>query len=151
MTERVRVYLVRHGEAERDVGGGDGARRLTPEGRAQFFAFAGSLAERVEISRVMTSPLARARQTAEILAAATGAPIAESPQLAPGCSSARGLLELAHSQGTGVALVGHNPEMADAVALAAGRGQKLRPGAVAAVDLTDIGSELAWIEAPEEG
>ncbi len=150
MKRRVRVYLVRHGKAERDAAGGDAARQLTPEGRARFFALAGSLAERIEISRIVTSPFARARQTADILAAATGAPVAESPGLAPGCSSARGLLELAHGEGAGVALVGHNPEMADAVALAAGHGQKMRPGAVAALDLTDAGAEVAWIEAPEK-
>ena len=151
MRERFRVYLVRHGKAERDAPGGDAARGLTPEGRAQFFAFAGSLAEKLELSHIVTSPFTRARQTAEILAAATGAPIAECPQLAPGCSTARDLLALAHGEGAGVALVGHNPEMADAVALASGRGHKLEPGAVAAVDLSDIGSELAWIEAPEKG
>jgi phosphohistidine phosphatase len=149
MKQQVRVYLVRHGKAEQEAPGGDAARRLTAEGRAQFFAVAGSLAERIEISRVLTSPFARARQTADILAAATGAPVTENPQLAPGCSSARGLLELAYREGAGVALVGHNPEMADAVALAAGRGHKMQPGAVAALDLSDIGFELAWIEAPE--
>jgi phosphohistidine phosphatase len=150
MNERFRVYLVRHGRAEQDAAGGDAARRLTPEGRAQFFALAGSLAEKLELSRVVTSPFTRARQTAEILAAATGAAIMENPQLAPGCSTARDLLALALGEGEGVALVGHNPEMADAVALAAGRAHKVRPGAVAAVDLSDIGSELAWIEEPEK-
>jgi phosphohistidine phosphatase len=150
MRERVRVYLVRHGKAEREAAGGDAARHLTPEGRARFFALAGALAGKLDLSRVVTSPFSRARQTAEILAAATGARIVENPDLVPGHLTARDLLAFARSQGAGVALVGHNPEMADAVALAAGHGQKVQPGAVAAVDFAEDGAELAWIEAPEK-
>jgi phosphohistidine phosphatase len=44
--------------------------------------------------------------------------------------------------------VGHNPEIAEAVALAAGRGLEVRPGTVAAVDLGPASSALAWLEAP---
>ncbi len=149
MKEPLRVYLVRHGRAERDAPGGDAARRLTPEGRARFFALAGAIATKLDLSRIVASPFARARQTAEILAAATGAPIAENPDLAPGRSTGADILAWARSEGAGVALVGHNPEMAEAVALAAGRSGKLPPGAVAAVDLGDRGPALAWIEAPD--
>lgn len=150
MKEPVRVYLVRHAKAERDAPGGDAARRLTPEGRARFFALAGELAQKTEISRIVTSPFVRARQTAEILAAATGAPIAENPDLAPGRSTGRDILAWAKSEGAGVALVGHNPEMAEAVALAAGHGEKVQPGAVAAVDVSERETDLVWIEAPEK-
>lgn len=150
MKEPVRVYLVRHAKAERDAPGGDAARRLTSEGRARFFALAGALAQKIELSRIVTSPFVRARQTAEILAAATGAPIAENPDLAPGRSTGRDILAWAKSEGAGVALVGHNPEMAEAVALAADHGEKVQPGAVAAVDVGERESELAWIEAPEK-
>jgi phosphohistidine phosphatase len=150
MKEPLRVYLVRHGKAEQDAPGGDAARRLTAEGRAQFFTFAGGLVEKLELARIVTSPFTRARQTAEILAAATGAPIAENPDLAPGRSTGRDILAWARSEGAGVALVGHNPEMAEAVALAAGHGGKLPPGSVAAVDLTESGATLAWIEAADK-
>ena len=150
MKEPLRVYLVRHGKAEQDAPGGDAARRLTAEGRAQFFTFAGRLVEKLELARIVTSPFTRARQTAEILAAATGAPIAENPDLAPGRSTGRDILAWARSEGAGVALVGHNPEMAEAVALAAGHGGKLPPGSVAAVDLTESGATLAWIEAADK-
>jgi phosphohistidine phosphatase len=150
MKEPLRVYFVRHGKAEKDSPGGDAARRLTPEGRARFYALAGSLAEKLDLARIVTSPAARARQTAEILAAATGAPVVENHDLAPGCSTARDLLAMARGEGAGVALVGHNPEMAEAVSLAAGQGEKLQPGAVAAVDLSKARSALAWIEAPEK-
>ncbi len=150
MKEALRVYLVRHAKAEGDAPGGDAARRLTPEGRARFFALAGELANKTEISRIVTSPFVRARETAEILAAATGAPVAENPDLAPGRSTGRDILAWARSEGGGVALVGHNPEMAEAVALAAGHAEKLPAGSVAAVDLAEGGSRVAWIEAPEK-
>ncbi|HEX9291455.1 MAG TPA: histidine phosphatase family protein [Anaeromyxobacteraceae bacterium] len=144
----VRVYLVRHGKAEKQAAHGDAARRLTPEGRARFTAFAEQLAPRLEIARVVSSPFARARETAQILAAATGARLEESGELASGTSSGRELLALARRGGDGVALVGHNPELEEAIALAAGAEQKVRPGTIAAIDLLDRGEALAWIEAP---
>ena len=144
-----RVYLVRHGKAERDAPGGDAARRLTPEGRARFGALARALEKKLRISRIVTSPLARARETAEILSAATGAPVEEEPELAAGRSDARRILELARAAGAGVALVGHNPELAEAVQEAAGEEVKVRPGTVAALDLLARSAQLAWLEAPE--
>ena len=69
---RVRVTLVRHGEA------GDDARRdeersLTERGRADTRRVGRTLARRgARFGAVLTSPLVRAVQTAEIIAAATG-------------------------------------------------------------------------------
>jgi len=148
MKEPLRVYLVRHGKAEQDAPGGDAARRLTAEGRAQFFTFAGGLVEKLELARIVTSPFTRARQTAEILAAATGAPIAENPDLAPGRSTGRDILAWARSEGAGVALVGHNPEMAEAISAAAGRKVDVPPGSVAAIDVVGEGFRLVWLRAP---
>ena len=147
------ILLVRHGEStdnvERRLGSLGPGAPLTDRGRAQASALALRLATR-DVAAVYVSPLFRARQTAEILAAATGAPIAENPDLAPGRSTGRDILAWARSEGAGVALVGHNPEMAEAVALAAGHGGKLPPGSVAAVDLTESGATLAWIEAADK-
>jgi phosphohistidine phosphatase len=44
--------------------------------------------------------------------------------------------------------VGHNPELADAVARAAGRALEVSPGAIAAMDADDAGFRLAWLRAP---
>jgi phosphohistidine phosphatase len=148
---KVRVYLVRHAKAEHDAPGGDAERRLTPEGRARFFALAGELASKLELTRVLTSPFARARETADILAAATGAALEEVPELEAGRCGGREVLARARQEGRGVALVGHNPEIGEAIALAAGREEKVKPGTIAAVDLGDRGAELAWIEAPAKG
>jgi phosphohistidine phosphatase len=143
-----RVYLVRHAKAEEEGGAGDDARRLTAEGRRRFRALAGALNQRLSISRILTSPYRRARETAEILAAGAGVRIEEDDALASGRSSGQELLALARRAGAGAALVGHNPEMAEAVALAAGRHEKVRPGAIAAVDLVGGRAVLAWLEAP---
>lgn len=143
-----RVYLVRHAKAEKEHPDGDGARRLTAEGRDRFRKLLAGLSGSLAVARILTSPLARARETAELLAAATGAPVEEEEALASGRSSGRDLLELARGAGAGAALVGHNPELAEAVALAAGRGEEVKPGAVAAVDFLGPGAKLAWLRKP---
>lgn len=141
----VRFFLVRHGAAEPAGRGGDAARRLTPAGRAAFAALLGRLGPRLQPARVLSSPLARARETAALLGAARGVAVEELPALASGASSPEALLALGRAAGPGVAVVGHNPELAAAVQLAAGRPVEVPPGTVAAVD---AGGRLAWIERP---
>jgi phosphohistidine phosphatase len=142
-----RVYLVRHAKAE-DRAADDAGRRLTPVGRARFERLLGTLGGRLAVARIATSPLTRARQTAELLARAARAPVDEDPRLASGACGGRELLDLARRAAPGTALVGHNPELAEAVALAAGRELEVPPGAVAALDVRARGVALAWLEAP---
>jgi len=144
----VRVYLVRHGAAEPQGPGGDAARRLTPAGRAEFEAHLGALGAVLAPARVLSSPLVRARETAALLAASARAPLVQEPALRSGASGGRALLALARRKGAGTALVGHNPEIAEAIALAAGRELSVPPGAVAAVDLDGAVARLAWLRAP---
>lgn len=141
----MRFYLVRHAQAE-PKGPDDASRRLTPEGRSSFAARAQGLAGRMRLARIVTSPLLRARETAALLARATGAPVEEEEALASGASSGRELLALGRRLGEGVALVGHNPELAEAIALAGGRDREVKAGAVAAIDADATGQRLAWLE-----
>lgn len=141
-------YLVRHAEAERGSTFPDVARRLTPEGRSRFGALAAALAPALRLSLVLTSPLARGRETADVLVAACGGRVEEREALASGRCGGAQLLELARSAGPGVALVGHNPEMAEAVKLASGQDQKVPPGAVAAVEAGPGGYRLLWVRIP---
>lgn len=71
----MQIYLVRHGEAvERSVGIEDGVRWLTPEGRKAMMKAARRLRKRhVRPEQIITSPLTRAVQTAELLAVQVGA------------------------------------------------------------------------------
>jgi phosphohistidine phosphatase len=139
---------VRHGEAEPKDDRGEAARRLTGTGRARFAAHAALLAGRLRLSRIVTSPLVRARETADLLARATGAAVEEEPALAPGASSGREVLALGRRLGAGVALVGHNPEVGEAISIAAGSPVEVRPGVIAAIDADAQGFRLAWLEAP---
>jgi phosphohistidine phosphatase len=143
-----RFYLVRHAAAEGKHPGGDAARRLTATGRDRFAAHARALRPELPVSSIVTSPFARARETADLLAAATGAPVVEDAALASGASSARDLLALGARLGAGAALVGHNPELAEAVALAGGTARDLEPGAIAAIDADAGGVRLAWLRPP---
>jgi phosphohistidine phosphatase len=141
-------YLVRHAEAEKSGGVADAARRLTPGGRARFAAHAAALAPGLRLTRVLSSPLARARETAELLAAAAGVPVEILEALAPGLSTGRQILELARRSGAGAAFVGHNPEMAEAIRGAGGGGEGVPPGTVAAIEPGDAGYRLLWMRAP---
>jgi phosphohistidine phosphatase len=140
-----RVYLVRHGDAEAADGGGDSARRLSPEGKRRFTALVKALTSEMRLSRILTSPLVRARETADLLALATGVIVEEEPSLAPGRSTGSDLLRMAALAGSGVALVCHNPELAEAVTLASDEPRRMTPGMVAAVDVTDGDYRLAWV------
>jgi phosphohistidine phosphatase len=145
----VTIYLVRHGKAEEKASrGGDAARALTAAGRERFEALARAQAGRLRVARVVTSPFRRARETAELLARVTGAPLEEDEALASGASSPRELLALARRAGEGAALVGHNPELGGAVALAAGREVEVKPGTIAAVTFAEGEPALAWMEKP---
>jgi len=113
-----------------------------------FESHARALGSSLAVTRVVASPLTRAMETAEILAAVTGARAEPEAELSAGNLEGRDVLRLAVRLGTGVALVGHNPEFADAVSALAGRRVDLPPGAIAAIDLTGGDLELAWVRAP---
>jgi len=141
-------YLVRHAEAERPEGVRDRDRCLTAQGRSSFAALARSLSPRAPIRRILASPFARARETASLLAAASGAPVEEEELLASGRSGGAALLGLARRAGDGTALVGHSPEIAEAIALVGGSQRPVPPGTVAAVEEGPGGCRLLWVESP---
>ncbi|MBP7060924.1 MAG: histidine phosphatase family protein [Candidatus Moranbacteria bacterium] len=80
MSKTLKLYLVRHGEAEHNVlrvGSSEPEiteRHLTQIGQAQIRAAAQSLRGQ-EITAIISSPLVRTRETAGIIAEATGAPV----------------------------------------------------------------------------
>jgi probable phosphoglycerate mutase len=80
-----RLFLVRHGETDANVAGlwqgGQSDDPLNDRGQQQSAAVASHLADQGPIATVYTSPLRRARQTAEAIAQTTGAPIVEVPDL----------------------------------------------------------------------
>jgi len=144
----IRLYLVRHAQAESNHPLGDSARRLTPEGRSDFRGRVARLAPELKIERVLTSPYVRARETADLLGGATGAPVEAEEALSSGRSAAQELIRIARLRGDGTALVGHNPELSDAVAFVNGTAIPVPPGTVACLEVEEDGNwpRLAWIK-----
>jgi phosphohistidine phosphatase len=140
------VFLVRHAEAV--TGGADEDRRLSASGKDSFSGLLQMLGPKLTVTRILSSPFRRARETADLLAHSTGALAEPRDDLASGHAGGRELLELAWREGAGTALVGHNPEIAEAVAMAAGRPSPVPPGTVAALDLSGPAPRLLWLRSP---
>ncbi len=120
------LYLLRHGEAGKRSDLQDHERPLTDHGSAQARS-AGSvlLKVRAGIETVISSPLIRARQTAEIVCMSLGITGFEvSETLAPGADRRRLYAFLSSSSAATVLLVGHEPQMSETVSeLISGRPQ----------------------------
>ena len=104
----MRLFLIRHADAE--AGDPDELRRLSPEGREQARALGEQLAaDGVQADAVLTSPLLRARETGEALAAALGGSTVPSDALAPGATAAS-VRAAVEGRGQTVIVVGHQPD-----------------------------------------
>lgn len=134
----MKVCFLRHGPAA--PGADDEARRLTAEGRERTRAAARGIRRLgLGIDEVWTSPLPRARETAEILARELGLPAPRPTDLLkPGVPARRLLRVLREAKGACPALVGHEPGLGAAVALLAGGRSgafPLKKAGLAVVDL----------------
>jgi phosphohistidine phosphatase len=108
------LLIVRHAiafERDRCRWRDDSARPLSPAGRRRARKAAAGLKEFSESpDRLLTSPLIRARQTAQILTDVAGWPQAEeAPELAPGAPALAVLTLLGKERSKLVAVVGHQP------------------------------------------
>jgi len=110
----MRLYLVRHGKAE--FGPQDADRRLSPRGRADVEAMAKHLrSQEISVSRMVHSTLARARETAEILAAniAPGVTPEELEGIEP-WGNVKAFGALVDKWGEDTMVCGHEPFMGEA-------------------------------------
>ncbi len=158
----VKVYVVRHGEAEEQrAGRPDAERELTREGRLQFEeVVAGLAALGIGLDQILTSPLIRARQTAEILARVLPGPKpVESDALAPGGAFEAVFRALrGPASESRVALVGHEPALGALVSLAttgiASDATPLKKGGVACLKFAGEprpkGGTLGWLLTPKQ-
>jgi phosphohistidine phosphatase len=149
------LYVVRHAWAE-DAGpdGDDFARPLTKKGRRRFERFVAHLRDGgMQLDLVATSPLVRARETAEIMAEVFGiaARVEVVDALAP-ASNWHALVEWTIQQdAASVAWVGHAPCVGRLIALTIGDGSasvRMQKGAVASIRLDDgpgHPGELEWL------
>lgn len=107
----MRVFLVRHAAAA--PGNPDEQRRLTTQGRAEAATLARRLAG-TKPDAVVSSPLLRALQTAEIVAEAAGVEAAVHPGLAPGATE-ESLRDAVAGHGDTVVAIGHQPDCGNIV------------------------------------
>ena len=112
-----RVLVIRHAEAEEPAhaliaGRDEQHRELTKDGRRKMREGARGLEEVVEyLDHIVSSPLTRAVQTADLLAECfPAAKRAQHPGLAPGFDPAVLLQWVSRHKGV-VALVGHEPDL----------------------------------------
>ncbi len=118
----LQLVLVRHAVAEdrdRRCWPDDRKRPLTRDGMRKFRKAAAGLGVLcAPVDRVLTSPLVRAQQTAALLSEVAGWPPAvATPELAPGGTVARVLKVLRESSAERVALVGHEPDLTQLLAV----------------------------------
>jgi phosphohistidine phosphatase len=112
----LRIFLVRHADADAEIpeGLGDEARALTAKARATALAHFTSLAERMgPISLVLTSPLVRTVQTAQLLSSSCRheGSLKAHRCLLPDMPVGSVESVLAEHVGQHLALVGHQPSM----------------------------------------
>lgn len=153
------LYILRHGQAaDRATGGyaNDAERPLTADGEIEVLGVAGGLARTgVGLDLLLTSPLVRARQTAELVASVLPAgdgPVA-CPALAIGDLAA---ILAAVRAGQRVMVVGHNPSLGELAGwLAFGDPGSIVPLRTAGVCRIDLGpgmgpgdGDLRWLLTP---
>jgi phosphohistidine phosphatase len=111
------LILIRHGEAtpRESEGIADEDRPLTDAGIAQTKALAAALkAHHIHINKVVTSPLLRARQTAEGLLEHWSDPkpeLLENEAMAPDSKPKKATKHLMALEGDVIAVVGHEPDL----------------------------------------
>jgi phosphohistidine phosphatase len=155
------IYVIRHGVAEQcgPDWPDDSKRPLTDRGIRQLRQSARGLVRLgVVIDVLLSSPLVRARQTAEVLAAV----LEPTPRirlvdsLAPGAAHALLVDDLAkHARQHQLGLVGHEPAIGTTAARLAGLRRPLafKKGAICRIDLEELppgrAGDLRWFAPPQ--
>jgi phosphohistidine phosphatase len=148
----MKLYLLRHGKADwPNWNQPDDERPLTEEGRKQTAAVAKFLA-RLEIApAILTSPLPRASQTAEIAGKHLKAKVRTEPLLRPGFDTKKLRRILQNFSGQSLMVVGHEPDFTHTIFQLTGGSTKMSKAGVALVEL-ETGSmkgELRWLFPPK--
>ena len=104
----MRLFLVRHAEAA--PGEPDELRTLTPQGKQQARELGRRFVRKgIKPDAIFSSPLLRARETADGIAAAVGLATEPDERLAPG-ATANDVRAVVAGRGETVVVVGHQPD-----------------------------------------
>jgi len=160
------LYLLRHGlavEREEFDYANDAARPLTPKGKKQLRTAAAALgAMGLGFDAMLSSPLVRARQTAEIIA--TELKLKNQPVLAdelkPGGTAKKLVQKISGLKPApeNILLVGHEPELSELISWfvtgQAGGGFALKKGGLAKLEMERLRAGkcavLAWLLTPAQ-
>jgi len=157
----MKLLIMRHGEAL-PIGGAiqdDSERPLSPRGKTQIEKVAGGLRQRVPLLKgILSSPLKRAVETAQILAQEYSLETIETSVHLSSNASAASLHALLkyHAQRETLLLVGHHPHVTVMVALLTGLDPSACPlfgvASIAALqwDPETLKAELLWFQTPEQ-
>jgi phosphohistidine phosphatase len=155
------IYIVRHAiAAERGPEWPDDTKRpLTERGISRFRESVGGLKPLdAVIDEIFTSPLVRAKQTAELLAAGVdGRPAVKLLDvLAPGHTPVAVLAQLAKAaKRRRIALVGHEPDLGELAAhlIGARRSLPFKKGGICRIDVAGLSTKpagaLVWFVTPK--
>lgn len=161
MAGPTQLYLIRHAiAAERGADWPDDDKRpLTERGIARFKECVKGLSWLdATVDEIFTSPLVRAKQTAEILAAGMPGkpPVKMLDALAPGHTPTSVLAQLAKAaRRRRIALVGHEPDLGELTAhlIGAGRALPFKKGGACRIDVEGLSSRRAgaldWFVTPK--
>lgn len=160
------LYIIRHAVAQQlgqknDFT--DEKRALTSEGRDRMREAARGLRRLgVELDMVLTSPLVRAVETAEIVATALGVSkkdVEQTSGLAPGGSQDELIAEIKNKTGVeAIALIGHQPDLGALISRIVHSGSalsvQLKKGGVCCLNVTEmvpaLYGQIAWLMTPRQ-
>ena len=151
------LYFLRHGPAgsRAEWKGPDELRPLTDDGRTMVVRVADALAAAdVAVNAILTSPLVRARQTAEIAAAALCVgddSLIDDERLAHGFDrQALAAIVAEHPKARALMLVGHEPDFSRTIGQVTGGAVTIKKGGLARVDIdpATLHGELTWLLPP---
>jgi phosphohistidine phosphatase len=153
----VELFLIRHAHAVDGEGLRDDDRPLSREGRKQALDVGGALArQKVRFARMVTSPLVRAVETAELIAVATGydGGLDVCDAMRPDGSWKHLLREVleGHDGAGALALVGHEPTVGHYLSkLLHQKGLSMSKGAVVRLDWHDAErpATVVWTLSPK--
>jgi len=146
----MRLYFLRHADAEeRRPGTNDADRPLSAKGRRQADEVA-DWVRRHEITAaaIVSSPLVRARETAEPVARALGLPVREDERLGGGRLTLDALDEVVREVGSpdSLMLVGHEPDFSDVIGELTGGQVNMRKAGLALVVSESLESSAGVLE-----
>ena len=153
----MKLYVLRHGKSPQMEEAGvhrDEDRPLAEEGREAVRRMAAYIKESGgNPSKVYTSPLVRARDTAIEAANVLKTSAPEETRLLanvlPAPDLFKGLAPLISREAEAM-IVGHQPQLGDLVAYLSGESRDIKPGGCVALELTPERVKIAWAKNPKD-